>query len=67
MAAGSTTQSTSWADSSSLSPDSYRPRKSPYNREGESDGRILQCWPKETLRILFYEAKVPSLDEYSPT
>ena len=23
-----------------------------------------QCWPKETLRVLFYEAKVPNLDGY---
>ena len=25
----------------------------------------IQCWPKETLLVLFYEAKVPILDGYS--
>ena len=25
----------------------------------------LQCWPKETLRVLFYEAKVPNSDGHS--
>ena len=28
---------------------------------------ILQRWPKETLRVLFYEAKVPNSDGYSTT
>ena len=25
----------------------------------------LQCWPKETLQVLFYEAKAPTLEGYS--
>ena len=27
--------------------------------------RYVQCWPKQTLWILFYEAKVPTLNGYS--
>ena len=27
----------------------------------------IQCWPKETLQALFYEAKVPTSDGYSTT
>ena len=26
---------------------------------------FLQCWPKETLLVLFYEVKVPTSDGYS--
>ena len=26
---------------------------------------LLQCWPKEKLRVLFYEAKVPTSYGYS--
>ena len=25
----------------------------------------VQCWPKEMLQVLFYEAKVPNSDGYS--
>ena len=39
-------------------------------KDGQTDVKVdiliqIQCYPKETLRVLFNEVKVPILDGYS--
>ena len=35
------------------------------NHEFEKTPEQVQCWPKETLRVLFYEVEIPTSDGYN--
>ena len=36
-----------------------------FSSTGREVSPMVQCWPKETLRAMFYEAKILTQDGYS--